>query len=67
MLAPFKLHKVCSADAYPHLTLARDYQPAVPEADSPPEFILIADRFALYESHKGQYRVVAEWPLEGGS
>jgi 2'-5' RNA ligase len=47
----------------PHLTLARDYQSAVPEAGSPPEFVLRADRFSLYESHKGRYRVIDEWPL----
>jgi 2'-5' RNA ligase len=51
----------------PHLTLARDYQSTVPEEGSPPEFTLRADFFALYESHKGQYRVIAEWPLDGGS
>lgn len=47
----------------PHLTLARDYQSAVPEAGSPPEFFLQADSFALYESHKGQYRIIGQWPL----
>ena len=47
----------------PHLTLTRDYQSPVPEADSQPEFLLRADRFALYESHKGQYRALADWPL----
>jgi len=47
----------------PHLTLARDYQSGVPEADNPPEFFLRADRFALYESYKGRYRVITEWPL----
>lgn len=47
----------------PHLTLARDFQAPVPEANSPPEFFLRADRFSLYESHKEQYRIIAEWPL----
>jgi 2'-5' RNA ligase len=47
----------------PHLTLTRDYRYPVPEMSSPPEFFLRADRFALYESHKGQYRMIAEWPL----
>jgi 2'-5' RNA ligase len=47
----------------PHLTLSRDYRSPVPEADIEPEFFLRADRFALYESHKGQYRVIADWPL----
>ncbi|WP_346830873.1 RNA 2',3'-cyclic phosphodiesterase [Pseudomonas abietaniphila] len=55
----------------PHLTLARDYQYAVPEAGSPPEFFLRADRFGLYQSHKGQYNPVADWSLvklaDGGS
>jgi 2'-5' RNA ligase len=50
-------------DFRPHLTLARDYLSPVPEAGTPPEFFLRADRFALYESHKGQYRMIAEWPL----
>ena len=47
----------------PHLTLTLDYRSPVPEASSPPEFFLRADRFALHESHKGQYRMIAEWPL----
>jgi 2'-5' RNA ligase len=47
----------------PHLTLARDYQSQVPEVGSPPEFFLRADRFGLYQSHKGQYRLIADWPL----
>jgi len=47
----------------PHLTLTRDYQGSVPEAETSCEFVLRADRFTLYESHKGQYRVVAQWPL----
>ncbi len=47
----------------PHLTLSRDYRLPAPEACSQPEFILRADRFTLYESCKGQYQVLAEWPL----
>jgi len=47
----------------PHLSLIRDFQSSVPEADNQPEFALRADHFALYESHKGQYRVIADWPL----
>lgn len=47
----------------PHLTLARDWRLPVPEAVSPPDFVLRADRFVLFESHKGQYRALAEWPL----
>ena len=47
----------------PHLTLARDYHAPVPESATPPEFFLRADRFILFESHKGRYRVVQDWPL----
>ena len=47
----------------PHLTPARDYRCSVPETDNQPELFLRADRFALYESHKGKYRVIADWPL----
>jgi len=47
----------------PHLTLARDYQSTVPEAGIPPDFFLRADRFGLYQSHKGQYTLIADWPL----
>jgi 2'-5' RNA ligase len=47
----------------PHLTLMRDYRTPAPESPTPPEFFLRADRFALFESHKGRYRALAEWPL----
>jgi 2'-5' RNA ligase len=47
----------------PHLTLARDYRAPEPEAAMPPEFFLRAERFALFESHKGRYRVLQDWPL----
>ncbi|MBV4462402.1 RNA 2',3'-cyclic phosphodiesterase [Pseudomonas sp. SWRI79] len=47
----------------PHLTLMRDYRSPVPESATPPEFFLRADRFTLFESHKGRYRALAEWPL----
>ena len=47
----------------PHLTLMRDYRAPVPESATPPEFFLRADRFVLFESHKGRYRALAEWPL----
>jgi 2'-5' RNA ligase len=46
----------------PHLTLMRDYRGDVPETVAP-EFFLRADRFALFESHKGRYRELAAWPL----
>lgn len=49
----------------PHLTLARDFRAPVPESATPPEFFLRADRFALFESHKGRYRPLASWPLGG--
>lgn len=47
----------------PHLTLSRDYRLPVPETCSQPDFVLRADRFTLYESYKGAYRALAEWPL----
>ncbi|MBK5413381.1 RNA 2',3'-cyclic phosphodiesterase [Pseudomonas sp. TH31] len=47
----------------PHLTLMRDYRLPVPETTEPPEFVLQADQFTLFESHKGHYRALAEWPL----
>ncbi|MHC8286148.1 RNA 2',3'-cyclic phosphodiesterase [Pseudomonas sp. XS1P51] len=47
----------------PHLTLMRDYRVPVPEAPTPPEFFLRADDFTLFESHKGRYRALAQWPL----
>ncbi|MGY2343426.1 RNA 2',3'-cyclic phosphodiesterase [Pseudomonas sp. SDO5532_S415] len=47
----------------PHLTLARDFRAPVPESATPPEFFLRADRFALFESHKGRYIPLASWPL----
>ncbi len=47
----------------PHLTLMRDYRVPVPESATPPEFFLRADCFTLFESHKGRYRALAQWPL----
>lgn len=47
----------------PHLTLARDFRAPEPESATPPEFFLRAERFALFESHKGRYRALADWPL----
>ncbi|MFI8222548.1 RNA 2',3'-cyclic phosphodiesterase [Pseudomonas sp. NPDC085632] len=47
----------------PHLTLARDYRAPEPESAAPPEFYLRAERFALFESHKGRYRVLQDWSL----
>lgn len=47
----------------PHLTLARDYRAPEPESATPPGFFLRAERFALFESHKGRYRILQDWPL----
>jgi 2'-5' RNA ligase len=47
----------------PHLTLMRDYRLPVPESSTPPEFVLRAEHLTLFESHKGHYRALAEWPL----
>jgi 2'-5' RNA ligase len=47
----------------PHLTLARDYRAPEPESATPPEFFLRAERFALFESHKGRYRILQDWSL----
>ncbi|WP_347905344.1 RNA 2',3'-cyclic phosphodiesterase [Pseudomonas purpurea] len=47
----------------PHLTLMRNYRAPVPEAAIPPDFHLVANHFSLFESHKGRYRALAQWPL----
>jgi len=47
----------------PHLTLARDYRGQPPEASSAPDFYLTARHFTLYESRKGAYWPLAQWPL----
>lgn len=47
----------------PHLTLMRDYRAPIPESNTPPNFQLSAKHFTLFESHKGHYRSLAEWPL----
>jgi 2'-5' RNA ligase len=47
----------------PHLTLVRDYRAPEPESATAPEFFLRAERFALFESHKGRYRVLQDWSL----
>jgi 2'-5' RNA ligase len=47
----------------PHLTLMRDYRAPIPESNTPPNFHLSARHFTLFESHKGHYRSLAEWPL----
>lgn len=47
----------------PHLTLTRDYRGEVPEAPLGSEFHLSAREFVLYESYKGKYQALAQWPL----
>lgn len=47
----------------PHLTLARDFTGPPPEAATAPEMLLVARHFTLYESRKGRYWPLAEWPL----
>ncbi|WP_194788406.1 RNA 2',3'-cyclic phosphodiesterase [Pseudomonas sp. UFMG81] len=47
----------------PHLTLSRDFRAQLPEASEPPAFFLAARSFTLYESRKGRYWPLAEWPL----
>jgi 2'-5' RNA ligase len=50
-------------DYRPHLTLSRDFRTQVPEAMEAPQFHLLAREFVLYESRKGQYWPLAQWPL----
>ncbi|QBF26316.1 RNA 2',3'-cyclic phosphodiesterase [Pseudomonas tructae] len=52
-----------SRDYLAHLTLARDYQGREPEALVPTAFALRARHFTLFESRKGQYWPLAQWPL----
>jgi len=47
----------------PHLTLMRDFRNEVPEAGVAPEFVWKAREFALFESYKGRYQALAQWPL----
>ncbi|WP_313643804.1 RNA 2',3'-cyclic phosphodiesterase [Pseudomonas sp.] len=47
----------------PHLTLSRDFRHQAPEAGVAPEFFLDAQVFTLYESRKGRYWPLAQWPL----
>ncbi|KPU60946.1 2'-5' RNA ligase [Pseudomonas fluorescens] len=63
-MLPFGLEEA-PREYRPHLTLARQYRAPVPESATAPQFFLRADRFALFESHKGRYRTLAEWPLHG--
>ena len=53
-------------DYRPHLTLVRDYRAAPPEAITPPEFVITASHFTLFESRKGAYVPLKEWPLRKG-
>ncbi|WP_327440391.1 RNA 2',3'-cyclic phosphodiesterase [Pseudomonas donghuensis] len=50
-------------DYRPHLTLARDYRGSEPEALEPAAFMLRARHFTLFESRKGQYWPLAQWPI----
>ncbi|MDR6711126.1 2'-5' RNA ligase [Pseudomonas hunanensis] len=47
----------------PHLTLSRDFPGQVPEAATAADFYLTARHFTLYESRKGRYWPLAQWPL----
>ncbi|MFJ4153657.1 RNA 2',3'-cyclic phosphodiesterase [Pseudomonas sp. NPDC089752] len=49
----------------PHLTLSRNFRGQVPEASVVPDFFITARHFTLYESRKGQYWPLAQWPLTG--
>lgn len=46
-----------------HLTLARNYHGPVPEAQVAADFYLRARHFTLFESRKGRYWPLAQWPL----
>ncbi len=48
-----------------HLTLSRDYPGEPPEVGVAPDFYLNVRQFGLYESRKGRYLPLAEWPLSG--
>lgn len=61
-MVPFGLEETAK-EFRPHLTLMREFRAPVPESLTPPEFLLRAERFVLFESHKGRYRALAEWPL----
>ncbi|WDM61181.1 RNA 2',3'-cyclic phosphodiesterase [Pseudomonas sp. NEEL19] len=54
-------------DYRPHLTLARDYRGDLPEAGSASAFFIGAPHFTLYESRKGAYWPLAQWPLAPSS
>jgi len=47
----------------PHLTLSREFRDEVPEATTAPDFHLAARHITLYESRKGRYWPLAQWPL----
>ncbi|MBV4491989.1 RNA 2',3'-cyclic phosphodiesterase [Pseudomonas oryzicola] len=55
--------EAASRDYRPHLTLARDFRGQPPEAGSAPDFYLAVRHFTLYESRKGAYWPLAQWPL----
>lgn len=49
----------------PHLTLVRDYSADVPESPEAPALRLTIEHFTLFESSRGQYKPIAQWPLIG--
>ncbi|NIF28452.1 RNA 2',3'-cyclic phosphodiesterase [Pantoea sp. Tr-811] len=50
-------------DYRPHLTLSRDFRGQAPESAQAPDFHFSARHFTLYESRKGRYWPLAQWPL----
>lgn len=53
-----------SREFRPHLTLMRDFRGEVPEAVVAPDVVLKAREFTLFESAKGRYQALAQWPLQ---
>ncbi|MDU9393573.1 RNA 2',3'-cyclic phosphodiesterase [Pseudomonas sp. zfem002] len=47
----------------PHLTLMRDFRDGVPETAQAPGFHWNAREFVLYESSRGRYPALGQWPL----
>lgn len=63
-MLPLGLGLELDAQAFrPHVTLMRDYRDPVPEAMAEPEFRWSAREFVLYESYKGRYHALGQWPL----
>lgn len=51
----------------PHLTLVHDYPGDVPESSEAPALRLNIEHFTLFESTRGQYTPIAQWPLMGSN